>query len=93
MAAAVLIGLCRGLWGEEVFLISMKEILKNWEETRLKKEISHVVLTMKGQFKGETGDKWHILLSVDIKYSVIEVRICLYLYGGWRNIHSSCMLK
>ena len=93
MTAAVLIGLCRGLRGEEVFLISMKEILKNWEETRLKKEISHVMVTSKGWFKGETGDKWHILLSVDIKYLVLEVIRWLYLDGGWWNINSSGMLK
>ena len=93
MAAAALIGLCRGLRGEEIFLTSMKEILKNWEETRLKKEISHVMVTMKGQFKGETGDKWHIILSVDIKYLVLEVIRWLYLDGGWWNINSSGMLK
>ena len=45
----MLIGLCRGLWGEEVLLTSMKEILKNWEEKRLKNEKSHVMVTLKGK--------------------------------------------
>ena len=53
-----------------------------WEETRLKKEKSHVMVTFKGRFKGETGDKWHMLLLVDIMYSVIEVRRWLYLDSG-----------
>ena len=60
---------------------------------RLKKEKSHVMVTLEGRFKVETGDKWNMLLLVDIKYSVIEVRRWLYLDGGWRNIHSSGMLK
>ena len=66
---------------------------KNWEETRLKKEKSHVMVTFKGRFKGETGDKWHMLISVDIKYSVIELIRCIYLYCVWWNINSSGMLK
>ena len=41
---------------------------KNWEETRLEKEKSHVMVTLKGRFKGVNGDKWHMLLLVDIKY-------------------------
>ena len=93
MAVAVVIGLCRLLLGEEVLLTSMKEILKNWEQTRLKKEKSHVMVTLKGGFKGENGDKWHMLLLVDIQYSVIKVIIWLYLDSGWWNIHSSGMLK
>ena len=93
MTAAVVIGLCRGLLGEEVLLTSMKEIQKKWEQTRLKKDKSHVMVTLKGGFKGETGDKWHMLLLVDIKYSVIKVIRWLYLDGGWWNIHSSGMLK
>ena len=93
MTAAVVIGLCRGLRGEEVLLTSMREILKNWELTRLKKEKYHVMVTFKGRLKGETGNKWHMLLLVDIKYSVIKVIIWLYLDSGWWNIHPSGMLK
>ena len=43
---------------------------------------SHVMVTFKGRFKGETGDKWHMLLLVDIMYSVIEVILWLYLDSG-----------
>ena len=73
MAAVVVIGFCRGLRRENVLLTSMKVILKLWEEERLKKEKSHVMVTFKGRFNGETGDKWHMLLLVDITYSGIEV--------------------
>ena len=51
------------------------------------------MVTLKGRFKGETGDKCYMLLLVYIKYSVIEVRIWLYLDGGLWNIHSSGMLE
>ena len=93
MAAAVVIGLCRGLREEEVLLTYMKDILKNWEETRLRKEKSHVMVNLKGRFKGEPGDKCHMLLLADINYSAIEVIIWLYLDVGRWNIHSSGMLK
>ena len=32
------------------------------------------MVTLKGRFKGKTGETWHILPLVDIKESVIEVR-------------------
>ena len=60
-AAAVVIGFCRGLQREEVVLKSMKSILKFWEETEMKKEKPHIMVTLKGRFKGETGKKWHML--------------------------------
>ena len=62
---------------------------KNWEETRLKQIKSHIMVSLKGRFKGETGDKWHMLLIVDIKYSGIEVRRWLYLDGGWSSFRQS----
>ena len=53
---AVVIGLCGGLQGEEVFLKSLKGMLKFWEETRNKKDLSHIMVTFKGRFKVETGE-------------------------------------
>ena len=89
LAAAMVIGFCRGFQGEDVLLTSMKIILKNWEEARLKQIKSHVMVPLKGRFKGETGDKWHIILLVDIKYSGIEIRRWLYLNGGWSSVRLS----
>ena len=71
----------------------MKVILKLWEEKRLKKVKSHVMVTLNGRFYGETGDKCHRILLVYIMYSGVEVKRWLYLDGGWWNIHSSGMLK
>ena len=55
LADAVVIGLFGGLRGEEFFLTSLKGMLKLWEETIKKKYLSHIMVTLKGQFKGETG--------------------------------------
>ena len=38
-AVNMVIGFCGGLWGEEVFLVSLKGMLKLWEETRKKKDL------------------------------------------------------
>ena len=89
LAAAVVIGFCRGFQGEDVLLTSMKIILKNWEEKRLKQINSNVVVTLKGVFKGETGDKWQIILLVDIKYPGIQIIRWLYLDGGWSSVKRS----
>ena len=42
-----------------------------WEETRYKKELLHIMVTLKWWFKGETGYKWHMLLLVDTTDLVI----------------------
>ena len=49
-------------------------MLKFWEETRKKKDLSHVIVTLKGRFKGRNGQKWHILTILDTTESVIVVR-------------------
>ena len=55
LASAVVIGFCVVLRGEEFLLTSLKGILKFWEDTRLKREISHVMITSEEWFKEETG--------------------------------------
>ena len=52
LAAAVVIVFCRRLRGEDVLLTSMKGILNCFEETSLKTEKSHVMVTLKGRYKG-----------------------------------------
>ena len=71
--ATVLIGLCVGLRGEELFLMSLKGMLKLREETKKKKYLSRIMVTLKGRFEGDTGEKWHMLPLVDTTESVIEV--------------------
>ena len=54
-AAAVLICVCGGLQREEIFLTSLKGMMKIWEDTIKKKCLSHTIVTLNGQFKGDTG--------------------------------------
>ena len=68
------IGFCGGFRGEELFLTSLKGILEICEETRKKKDPSHIMVKLKGRIKGETGEKWHMLPLVEIMESGIEVR-------------------
>ena len=70
----VFIGFYGGLRGEEVFLTSLKGGLKLWEEKRNNKEFPHVVVTLKGRFKKETGEKGCMLPLADTTGSGIEVR-------------------
>ena len=55
LSSAVVIGFGGGLRGEEVFLSSLEGMLKFWKETRLRINQSHVMVTLKERFKGETG--------------------------------------
>ena len=57
LSAAVVICFCGGLQGEEVSLMSLKRMLKFWEEIRKKKDFSNIMVTLKGRFKGDTGEK------------------------------------
>ena len=59
----------------------------------MKKEKYYGMVTLKGRFKGETGDKWHILPLLYILELVIKVSRWVYLDGVWYTIHSSGMLK
>ena len=52
LAVAVVIRFRGGLRGDEVFLISLEGMLKFWEETRLRRNQSHVMVTMGGRLKG-----------------------------------------
>ena len=64
---------CGKLRGEELFITSLRVMLKFWEETRLRNEEYHIMVTLKVMFKGETAEKLNMLPLVDIKDSGIEV--------------------
>ena len=64
-----------GLRGDRLFLASLKLMMTFWEWMRMKKSQSHIMVDLKGRFKVETEDKFHILPLVYITYSGIEVRI------------------
>ena len=52
LSADVVIGFGGSFCGDEFFLMSLKVMLKLWEDTRKKKYLSQVMVTMKGRFKG-----------------------------------------
>ena len=62
-----------GLRGEEVPLISLDGLLTFWDESRLDKD-SHVMLTLKGRFKGEVDKRWHLVPISDAMRSGLPFR-------------------
>ena len=61
MGVAAVIGLCGVLQGELVFLVCPKRMHKLWEETINKKDLSYIMVTLKGRFKVNTADNWQML--------------------------------
>ncbi len=49
-----------GLQGEEVPLLSMEGLLTFWTESR-EAEDQHIMLALKGCFKGEVYERWHLV--------------------------------
>ena len=60
LMAYVLMEFLGDLRGEEVPLLSLKGILEFWNETTAAKQ-PHIMLTLHGKFKGETGLRWHCI--------------------------------
>jgi hypothetical protein len=64
-AAFLLIGFGTALRGEEIPLVSLKGMLDTWVESTSSQPTPHIMITLHGRFKGETGLRWHCLpLSV-----------------------------
>ena len=55
LVEAVVIGFGGVLRIEEVLLASLEGMLKLWEEKKLSRNQYHVVVTLEGRLKGETG--------------------------------------
>ena len=83
LVASVMIGFRGGLRGEEFLLASLEGMLKFWEETRIMRNQYHIMVTLRGRFKGETGGKWHMLPLVDVTGLGIEIS---RLVGRWLEI-------
>ena len=56
---------CGGLRKEEVPVLSLKGILFFWEGTHQQK-IPHIIITLKGRFKGYIRDMWHLFPIMDV---------------------------
>ena len=70
----MLVAMCGGLRGEEVPLLSLEGMLTFWEDTRREKE-PYIMLTLKGKFKGEVNERWHLVPVSDYTRSMIPLRI------------------
>ena len=57
--------LLHGSKGRRILLTSLTGMLNLWEENTTHTNIGHVMVTLQGTFKGETGYKCHIMLLVD----------------------------
>lgn len=60
-AAFYLITYCGSLRGEEVPLTDITRISKWWNEGDIGRGVSHVKIALLGRFKGETGEKYHLM--------------------------------
>ena len=69
----MIIGFCISLRGEEVPLIVTESMLAFWDETRAHR-IPHMMITLKGKFKGENNLKWHCVPLADQTKSGILTR-------------------
>ena len=73
MVVIMLMEFFGGLRGEYVTLLSLKEISKLWNETR-RNPTPCIVLTLRGVFRGELGDRWRIITIDEDMDSNILVR-------------------
>ena len=68
--AFVVVGFCLSLRGEEVPLIVIEGLLEFWDET-MAHEVPHMMITLRGKFKGENNLRWHCVPLADITKSLI----------------------
>ena len=70
-----LIGFCGGLRGEEIPLTDITGIAKWWAEGEVENVDAHVTVALLGRFKGETGEKYHLLPLASVTSSGLQPRL------------------
>ena len=73
VVAFVIIGFCISLRGEEVPLVALEGLLAFWKDT-MEHSVPHIMITLKGKFKGESNLRWHCVPIADISKSGIPTR-------------------
>lgn len=79
-----------GLRGEEVVMLSLKGLLRFWDEG-LQHPTPHTMLAMEGHWKGEEGYRWHMIPIADVTRSEVPHRVwqergvLTRLSRGWRG--------
>ncbi len=72
----MLVAFTEGLRGEEVPLLSMEGLLTFWEESHAEED-HHIMLTLKGRFKGEVDERWHLVPVSNFTRSGLP--LCLWM--------------
>ena len=73
MMSFLIIAFCLSLRGEEVPLTCIDGMLEFWKDT-LRHETPHMMITLKGKFKGENNLRWHCVPLADKTKSKIPTR-------------------
>ena len=63
-----------GLRGEEVSLMSMEGLLTFWTVS-MEAEDRHIMLALKGRFKGEVDERWNLVPVSDFTRSGLPFRL------------------
>jgi hypothetical protein len=66
---------CLGLRGEEVVKLDIGGFFTYFESGKNHPEHPHVMVTLQGRFKGETGERWHLLPIVWKTRSGVEAGV------------------
>ena len=76
LGAFLTIGFVCALRGNEVFMVEADGLQRLIEEGKndVIVENSHVVIPLLGRFKNEDGEKWHLMVAVNITESGIKAR-------------------
>jgi hypothetical protein len=84
LGAFLTIGFVCALRGNEVFMVEAEGLQRMIHEGRLDiiPENSHVVIPLLGRFKNEEGEKWHLMVSVNITESGIKARFWVEKLAG-----------
>jgi hypothetical protein len=72
----MLLAFTAGVQGEEVPLLLMEGLLMFWEESRTEED-HHIMLTLKGRFKGEVDERWPLVLVSNFTRSGLP--LCLWM--------------
>jgi hypothetical protein len=86
IAFFLVVNFCLGLRGEEVVKLDVAGFLLYFEAGRDHASHPHVMIPLLGRFKGETGERWHLLPMVWKTKSGIEA-------GGWAARMRSSLLE
>jgi hypothetical protein len=75
MAFVLVAGYCCGLRGEEITKIDLAGLLKYLEPGRLDTEYPHAIVPLIGRIKGETGERYHMMVLARETKSGIQAGI------------------